>query len=566
VLARKAPALEGPAGECNDPVYGVAYRAHNLPTQIPADTRCALWVEVENLGTKVWQRASLKGQPVHVVISIDGAVAGSGALPVDEVRPGERVAVHVVVRSPSTAGAHEWQVDLVVQNVTFFADRGVAPLRVAFETVPAPPTLTSRLMERALESNYFFSAPSQPVSWRRDGGSFPLFARSAKGCRITDVEGRDCIDYVMGWGCALLGHAHERVQEAVRQALTGGAILSLPHELEMEVTDAVCAALPGADMVLFAKNGSDACTAAARLARVCTGRQRLLVCGYHGWQDFYVERWGWAASGVPDRPVGLIVPFPFNDLDTFVRLMEQHRGEVAGVMLEPAGPVEGLNGPIRDADPAFLRQVAEVTRREGALLIFDEIITGFRYRAGSVQVATGVVPDLTCLGKALSAGMPLSALVGRRDLFQAGVGRIYFGPTFKSEVYSLAAARAALAVYAEQDVPAHVWGYGERLRQGVNERCRSAGVAAELVGPPFRMVLRFAEPDRTRVDLMRTLLQQELLRAGVMTYKGVMLPSLAHDDQALEQTLSAFETALEVLAHAARTDGFVAALEIPLIA
>jgi glutamate-1-semialdehyde aminotransferase/predicted aldo/keto reductase-like oxidoreductase len=545
------------------PMYGVAYRAHNLPRRLPTGTRFTLWIELENQGTKVWQRAPRVGQPVDVALYLDGVLTTTVKLPVGEVRPGERVTLHGVVRSPATPGHHELKVDLVEQNVTYFAQQGVAPLVVRFETVEAAPTVTSRLMERALETNYFFSAPSQMVSWRRDGGTYPIFARSARGCRVTDVEGREYIDYVMGWGCALLGHAHGRIRNALRQALEGGGILSLPHHLEMEVTDALCAAVPCAEMVLFGKNGSDVCTAAARLARVCTGRHKLLVGGYHGWQDWHVEKWGFAATGVPDRPAPLVLPFSFNDPDGFLRLMGQHKGEVAGVMLEPAGPVEGLNGPVRDADASFLRLVAEVTRREGALLIFDEIITGFRYRGGSVQKATGVIPDLACLGKALSAGMPLSALVGRRHLFHAGAERIYFGPTFKGEVYSFAAAREAQAVYAEQDVPAHVWGYGDRLRQGVNERCQSAGVAAEVVGPPFRMVLAFAEPDPARLALMRTLLQQELVRAGVLTYKGFMLPSLAHDDRALEQTLHAFEGALGLLARAMREDSFVRYLEIP---
>jgi glutamate-1-semialdehyde aminotransferase/predicted aldo/keto reductase-like oxidoreductase len=564
-----AAGLPGPPRAMESPQcileYDVAYRAHNLPPRIPAGTRCTLWLELENRGTTAWQRSPSTGRPIDVALYIDESLAASVKLPVKEVRPRERVVLHVVFCSPSACGTHELKVDLVEQNVASFAQRGVTPLVVGFETFESPPTVTSRLTERALEANYFFSAPSQMASGGRDGRTYPVFARSARGCRITDVEGREYVDYVMGWGCALLGHAHPRIQNAVRQALEGGGVLSLPHHLEMEVTDALCAAVPCAEMVLFGKNGSDVCTAAARLARVCTGRHKLLVCGYHGWQDWHVERWGFAASGVPDRPAPLVVPFAFNDLDGFLRLIQEHKGQVAGVMLEPAAPVEGLNGPVRDADPSFLRRVAEVTRQEGALLILDEIITGFRYPGGSVQKATGVVPDLTCLGKALSAGMPLSALVGRRHLFHAGAERIYFGPTFKGEVYSFAAAREALALYGEQDVPAHVWGFGERLRRGINERCRAAGVAAAVVGPPFRMVVSFEERDPTRVGLMRTLLQQGLLKAGVLTYRGFMLPSLAHDELALEQTLRAYEFALGLLGRALREDRIVERLEIPPI-
>ena len=233
-------------------------------------------------------------------------------------------------------------------------------------------------------------------------------------------------------------------------------------------------------------------------------------------------------------------------------------------MLEPSGPIQtiDLTGPVLDADPDFLREVAEVTRHEGALLIFDEIITGFRYPGGSVQKATGVVPDIACFGKALSAGMPLSALVGRREVFS--LGGIAYNPTFKGEVYSLAAAKEALTIYKEQDVSGHVWDHGNRLKTGVNQICQEFGVPAEMVGPPFRMLLIFHEADPYRRKLMRTLVQQALLQRGILCLKGVVIvPSYAHDDQALAETLSAFEQVLRLLVEVRATDSFALHLEIP---
>jgi glutamate-1-semialdehyde 2,1-aminomutase len=236
-------------------------------------------------------------------------------------------------------------------------------------------------------------------------------------------------------------------------------------------------------------------------------------------------------------------------------------------MLEPAAPVEGLNGPVRDADPAFLRAIAAHARQAGALLIFDEVFTGFRYRGGSVQRATGVTPDLTCLGKALSGGMPLAALVGRRGLFESAMARIYYGPTFKGEVYSFAAARASLLLFRRLDVPARIARFGERLRSGVDERCRRFGIPAGLSGPPFRMVLSFRESDPERLVQLRTLAHQELVKAGVLTYRGFLLPSLAHDDSALQETLKAFDRALEVVARASNGPHALARyLDIPLLA
>jgi glutamate-1-semialdehyde 2,1-aminomutase len=328
----------------------------------------------------------------------------------------------------------------------------------------------------------------------------------------------------------------------------------------------LCEDIPCAECVLFGKNGSDACTAAVRLARAKTGRAKILFCGYHGWQDWYVETKDFARTGVPERRNPLLLRFPFNDLTGFLKLLHAHRGEVAGVIIEPAGPVEegSLDAQLQDADPEFLRGVADATRREGALLIFDEIITGFRYPGGSVQKATGVVPDLACFGKALSAGMPLSALVGRKDAF-ASVGGIHYGPTYSNEIYSLVAAREALTIYRENDVPRHIWDHGNRLKQGINKLCQHLGAPAEVIGPPFRMLLRFTEPDELRRTLMRTLVQQELLHRGVLTLMGFMLPSFAHDESALTETLDAFAHALRTLVEVSADDSFARRLEIPPI-
>jgi glutamate-1-semialdehyde aminotransferase len=220
---------------------------------------------------------------------------------------------------------------------------------------------------------------------------------------------------------------------------------------------------------------------------------------------------------------------------------------------------------VLDADPDFLREVAAVTRREGALLIFDEVFTGFRYPGGSVQKAMGVIPDLACFGKALSGGMPLSAVVGRREVFSVS-GRISYGPTFRGEVYSLAAAREALTVYKEQDVPGRVWSHGDRLKEGVNRICQRLAVPAEMVGPPFRMLLILHEADEYRRSLMRALVHQALLKEGILNYHGViMVPSYAHDDEALAKTLRAFEQALSLLVEVHSADTFALHLEIPPI-
>jgi glutamate-1-semialdehyde 2,1-aminomutase len=271
-------------------------------------------------------------------------------------------------------------------------------------------------------------------------------------------------------------------------------------------------------------------------------------------------------SGIPKGPDRVLFKFRFGDRQDFFRLYEEHRSDLAAVMIEPAGPFGGPDvGVEPDADPEFLRTIADAARRAGALLVFDEIITGYRYRQGSVQKATGVIPDLTCLGKALASGLPLAALVGKSRIFHAPFWKTHYCPTFKGDAYALAAAKAAIGIYRTEPVAEHIWAHGERLRSGIDAICRDLGVAARCQGPPFRMGVHFPDPDPYCARLKRTLFMQELLKEGVITVTGMMLPSYAHDDAVLDQTLCAIATAMEVVAAAERSGDFDRYLEIPPI-
>jgi glutamate-1-semialdehyde aminotransferase len=332
--------------------------------------------------------------------------------------------------------------------------------------------------------------------------------------------------------------------------------------LEITVTQMLCAMIPCAEMVLFGKHGSDMCTAAIRTARLHTGRRIVLYSGYHGWHDWFAET---LQPQLKDpTAASTLFRFTLNDAASFDALVEAHRGQIAAVILEPAAQAVTLDGPTLDADPVFLRHVAEVCQEQGSVLIFDEIVTGFRYPQGSVQRATGVIPDLACFGKALSGGMPLAALVGRRRVMQSSLQAAYL-PTFRGEVYSLAAAVAALRIHQREDVPAKVQTIGIALKDAINQLSRDLNVRGEMIGVPFRMIYRFDEPDMQQRVLMRTLLQQELLQRGILTYKGFMLPSLAHGAADLDQTIEAFRGALTQAQEVAASGTFVRHLEIPLI-
>jgi len=297
-----------------------------------------------------------------------------------------------------------------------------------------------------------------------------------------------------------------------------------------------------------------------RIARAHTGRAKILFSGYSGWQEPFASMFEPRLAQPGHAPS--VFRFATNDLAQVKALFDEHAGQVAAVILEPAGQVEGVDGPVRDADPAFLKSLADLCRENGALLIFDEIMTGFRHPGGSVQKATGVVPDLACFGKALTSAMPLSALVGRRDVMRSA-NRIFYHPTFKGEAYSFAAASAALRVYQTEDVPGQVAAFGGRLSDAVNDVSARVGVDGGMIGLPYRMVYRFNEPDASLRTLMRTLLEQELLERGVLPFRGFFLPSTAHGDTELNQTTEAFEAALRQVRDVRDTARFEEALNIP---
>lgn len=548
------------------PSYSAAYLEHNLPEVVVAGSRLGGWLRICNTGSLLWRNWQCDPKhPVDLLLGIDGWQAATIHLPASLVRTGETVTVYFAVALPLEPGKYTLQFSLVRQNDSFFADHGVAPLLLDLTVSPEAPVQSEICYERALRLNSWFYMPSHGVARNAAGSRFPVFAARAKGCTLWDMEGNSYVDYTMGWGCALLGYGEDRVNESVRRALDYGVTLPLPHPLLLDVSEMLCDDIPSAEMTAFGKNGSDVCSLAVRLARVATGRRKVLVCGYHGFQDWYAELAGFAYSGVPERDEPLVFRFRFNDLAQFRQLIQCHGSELAAVILEPSGPGEDAQGPDKEADPIFLAAVAAETRQAGAILIFDEIITGFRYLGGSAQRHTGVVPDLTCLGKALGNGMPIAALVGRREFMSANMPHSFYGPTFKDETLSLAAAKTCLEIYRAEPVSRHVWDFGARMIREVNAVCSALALPAAMVGPAFRYAFRFQETDEYRLIQLRTLYQQELIKRGVLTYNGIMLPSYSHGEEVYIRTMQAIEGALETVGKALQEGNLHRFIEMPLI-
>ncbi len=385
-------------------------------------------------------------------------------------------------------------------------------------------------------SQTFSKAPSQFVQ-----GASPVFLARGRGSHVWDVDGNEFIDYVSALGPVILGYDHPAVTRAVEEQLRRGVSFSLPHHLEVELAEKLVSLLPCAEMVRFGKNGSDATGGAVRAARALTGRDVIACCGYHGWEDWYIGTTT-RSRGVPESVRGLTVPFRYNDLESLERIFADHPGRVAAVIMEPVGVEEPAIG--------FLEGVLQTAHREGALLIFDEVVTGFRVALGGAQSYYGVVPDLACLGKAMANGFPLSAVVGRREAMEV-FDEIFFSLTFGGEALSLAAALATIHEMEEHDVVGHLWEQGGRLQDGYNVLARELGLGevTECVGLPPHTVMRFADVDGSGGLVLRSLLQQELARRGVLFLVGINT-SYAHNEGDVDHTLRAFRAALNCIARA----------------
>ena len=376
-------------------------------------------------------------------------------------------------------------------------------------------------------------------------GVSPYFVTRAVGSRIWDVDGNEYIDFINSLAAVTLGYQDPDVTQAVREQLEQGVIFSLPHTIEAEVAELICEMVPCAQMVRFGKNGSDATTGAVRLARAYTGRDRVAVCGYHGWQDWYIGSTA-RHRGVPQATRDLTHAFPYNDLGALGALLDAHPGQFAAVILEPMNVVDPL--------PGFLQGVRDLAHRHDALLIFDETITGFRYANGGAQELFGVTPDLATFGKGLANGYPLSAVAGRREIMKL-MEEIFFSFTFGGEALSLAAARATLRKLQSQDVVGTIRTRGERLLHGVRERIARFELTQVLSAsgqPAWSFVVVKDTPAASQWQT-KTLFMQEMFQRGLLCF-GSHNMSFAHSEADVDTLLRAYDEILPLL-HAGAIEG-----------
>lgn len=400
---------------------------------------------------------------------------------------------------------------------------------------------------------------------RRSARPFPLYFERGQGSRLWDVDGNEYLDYMLGWGPLILGHAPEAVNRAVAEHLRSGHTFGAQHDLEFEVAELLTQIIPCADAVAFANSGTEIVQVALRLARAFTGRSRFLKFEghYHGWDDSVLVSYHPSEQEISqfgDEPVptgagqragaGPVVA-RWNDRDSVERAFDRHGDEIAAVICEPLLCNSGCIAP----EPGFLEFLREITQRKGALLIFDEVITGFRLALGGAQQYYGVSPDLATYAKAVGAGLPLSVLAGKAEVMELiASGKVVHAGTLNGNPLVLAAARAALEALAAGNgaVYQKMWRLGNRLRDGVVSRLQATQlpVVATGGGPVFQLLFQTSTPRNYRETLAanRVLygdLAVALLDEGVTVLQdGRWYLSTAHDEHDIDDTLGALDRVL----------------------
>ena len=352
----------------------------------------------------------------------------------------------------------------------------------------------------------------------------------SSGCRVWDENNRAYTDYIMGLGSVALGYAHPEVARAVIEAVEDGVVGPLAPVLEEEVASQISRLIPWVEQLRFLKTGAEAMAAAVRLARVATGRDRILGCGYHGWLD-----WCQSAEGVPGSTRAIYGELPYNDAAAARELIRGTGDGLAAVVFEPV--------ILREPDPEWLAVLREETDRLGALLVVDEIKTVCRLALGGACERYGIRPDLVVVAKAIANGFPLAAVGGRRQVME-GVSRTWISSTLATEFVSLAAARATLDVMVARQVPAHLGRVGGRLREGlVALHLEHPELVSGVGGVPEMCFLQYAD------DVVSQAVTAECARAGILFKRSAYnFVSLAHDDSVIDRTLQVLAEALSAVA------------------
>lgn len=360
-------------------------------------------------------------------------------------------------------------------------------------------------------------------------GVSPIYVERAKGSKIWDVDGNEYLDYCMGIGPISLGYAYEKVDQAIKDQLDKGITFSLMHRLELEVAEKLHEIIPNAESIRISKQGADVCSAAVRISRAFTKRNKVAVCGYHGWHDWYIGTTT-RDAGIPQAIKDLTVSISYNNIESVKAAMSP---DLACVILEPIVFEEPKNN--------FLHELAEICKANGTLLIFDEMWTGFRLALGGAQEYFGIKPDLAVYSKACANGMPIAFLTGRDDVMSLFETDVFYFTTFGGEALSLAATLATIDEMKAKNVPQYLATQGQKIKDGFTALASKHEMTdyISIGGYPCRSIVNFSEKAGDGL-VLKTYLQQEMIKRGIL-WSSFHNMCLSHSDEDVAKTLAAYD-------------------------
>ncbi len=364
-------------------------------------------------------------------------------------------------------------------------------------------------------------------------GAYPIFMNRGKGSHVWDVDGNEYIDWVMSFGPMVLGHCHPRIDRVVRESLEQGFCFTMVHPSQNVLAKELIETIPCAEMAKFFISGSDATSAAIRVARIFTGREKVVRWGYHGWHDWCYGGAGTdrVAYGVPEGIKKDVFTFTYNDLDSLETVFQSNQGQIACVIMQPyetsaAMPKQG-----------FLEGVVDIAHRNGAVVVFDEIRSGFRVALGGAQEYFKITPDLACVSKAMANGFPISAVVGKREVMEVAA-KARFSATFFVNAFPMLAAIETIRELKESNGVAYMWKIGGKLMEGLTKIAEEQGVPIQMAGLPPIPMLKFTEPDEARRATLKKAFFTETAKRGVLLHPNhCWFLSVSHTEKDLNTTL-----------------------------
>src|SRR3990167_1639871 len=371
-------------------------------------------------------------------------------------------------------------------------------------------------------------APSQFVY-----GVTPIFLEKGRGAYVWDIDGNKYLDFVMALGPIILGYDWPQVTKAVIKQVHDGTVFTLPHPKEVELAELIVESVPSVEMVRFGKNGADATSAAVRVARAYTRRDHFAYCGYHGYQYWFAVTTS-RNKGIPKILKSFAHTFEFNNIKSLERIFAENPKKIAAVIMEIPG---------QDPQDGFLKQVIEISHKNGAVFILDEIVTGFRYSLGGAQEYYKIKPDLSCFGKAMANGFAISAVAGKREIMKE-FENVFFSTTFGGETSAIVAAIATLRELKKRKAFDHFWKLGLYWKNSFNKMAKTTGISASVGGHGPRTHFEFKDKKGRESLLLKSLFLQETIKEGVLFGSPIFM-SLSHSMKDIENTLLICQKALK---------------------